>query len=133
MKLMKFVALLAFAGSSQAITIDQANNQLVEASTAVLSLSFTDRMMNDTEKYPDGLRWNHTPSEIKELGTEIITEFNAGLTKLINVKGPRTFKNTIEPFNKFESALNTKSTPIQFYTQVSDKKEVREAAKVFEK
>lgn len=41
--------------------------------------------------------------------------------------------NTIDPLNKFESILNTKSTPIQFYVQVSPKKDVREAAKAFEK
>ena len=67
------------------------------------------------------------------MSKEIITESKAAIEKLIAVKGPRTFKNTIVPLNQFETVFNSKATPIQFYTQVSDKKEIREAAKVFEK
>ena len=55
--------------------------------------------MNDTALYPDGLRWDHTAKEIKLLGEEIITESKSAIKKLIAVKGPRTFKNTVEPLN----------------------------------
>jgi len=72
--------------------------------------------MNDTTKYPDGLRWNHTADEIKLLTKEIIDESNAAINKMINFKGKRTFKNTIEQLNKFETSFNTKAIPIQFYT-----------------
>lgn len=67
-------------------------------------------------RHPDGLMWDHSAKEIKSLGKEIISESNAAIAKLINFKGPRTFKNTIEPLNKFESVFNKKSTPIGFYT-----------------
>ena len=72
--------------------------------------------MNDTALYPDGLRWDHTAKQIKDLSKEIITESKAAIEKLISVKGPRTFKNTVVPLNQFESIFNTKATPIQFYT-----------------
>jgi len=65
----------------------------------VLSLSFKDRLMNDTALYPDGLRWDHTAEQIKLLGEEIIDESKAAIKKLIDHKGPRTFKNTVEPLN----------------------------------
>jgi len=55
--------------------------------------------MNDTALYPDGLRWDHTAEQIKLLGEEIIDESKAAIKKLIDHKGPRTFKNTVEPLN----------------------------------
>lgn len=55
--------------------------------------------MNDPALYPDGLRWDHTPEEIKLLGAEIISESDAAIKKLISVKGPRTYGNTIEPLS----------------------------------
>jgi hypothetical protein len=63
---MKFIKLLAVLFSStQAITIDKAANitniYKTEAKTEVLDFQFTDRFMNDTALYPDGLRWDHTP------------------------------------------------------------------------
>jgi Zn-dependent oligopeptidase len=81
-----------------------------------LELKFTNRTSADPEKHPDGLTWKHTAKDIERLGKEIIDESNLAIKKIVNWRGPRTFKNTIEPLNKYESVFNKKSTPIGFYT-----------------
>lgn len=58
---------------------------------------------------------------------------NQTINKVVAVQGSRTYDNTVEPLAEFESWISSKTTPIGFYTQVSDNKEVREAAKVFQK
>ena len=63
--------------------------------------------MADSEKYPDGLHWDHSAQDIKNLATDIKKEANFAIKKIINIKGPRTYKNTIEPLSKFESILSS--------------------------
>ena len=63
----------------------------------------------------------------------LIKEANQTINQLVGNPGPRTYGNTVEPLALFESWISSKTTPIGFYTQVSDNKDVREAAKQFEK
>ena len=43
----------------------------------------------------DGLRWDHTPQEMKDLSQAIIKKANSSLNEIIAFKGPRTFENTL--------------------------------------
>lgn len=53
--------------------------------------------------------------------------------QIVNVKGKRTFANTIKVLADFESEFGRKSTQLGFYSEVSTSKEIREASKEHQK
>jgi Zn-dependent oligopeptidase len=82
---------------------------------------------------PDGLRWDHTPAELKELAQSLIKKSNATINKILSIQEPRNFENTIKPIANLESDLEFNSQPIVFYSSVAVSKEMREASKEYEK
>ena len=63
----------------------------------------------------------------------MVKELNATVNNVVAAKGPRTFENTIIPIDIVESDQAYKLTPLGFYSQVSQNKELRDAATKFEK
>ena len=84
-------------------------------------------------KFPNVLRWDHTPLEISHLAEEHIKMANDTINALVKVDVPRTFENTIKPLAKFDHDWSTMTTSIGFYSQVSTSKEMRAASKAYEK
>jgi Zn-dependent oligopeptidase len=83
--------------------------------------------------FPNALRWDHSSTEIAQLTVEHIKFANDTINALVKTEGCRTFENTIEPLAKYDHEWATMTTSIGFYSQVSPSKEIREAAKEYEK
>ena len=81
----------------------------------------------------DGLRWDHTPLEIRDLSNQIIKKANASVNEVVAFKGKRTFENTILAIDNIQYQLEFDSTPLVFYQSVATTKERREAAKFSDK
>lgn len=62
------------------------------------------------------LRWDHTPASIAELFGKIKTQGTAAIEQVVNVKGKRTFENTMTVLSKFEANTQHQSAPISFYS-----------------
>lgn len=82
---------------------------------------------------PDGLRWDHTAAEIKDLYKKQIKEWNATMNEIVGFKGVRNFENTVHAISNLESDMELKSVQIVFYSSVAVNKEMRVAAKEYEK
>lgn len=82
---------------------------------------------------PDGLRWDYTAHDVKELSKTIITKTNNTLNQIINTPGPRTFDSFLRPFTNLESDLEWDSQPLAFLSSVAVSKEMREASKDLDK
>jgi len=82
---------------------------------------------------PNALRWDHSATEIAQLTQEHIKFANDTINALVQTGGQRTFENTIVPLAKYDHEWSTMTTGIGFYSQVSPSKEIREAAKEYEK
>ena len=63
----------------------------------------------------DGLRWDHTPLEIRDLSDQIVKKANASVNEVIAFKGKRTFENTILAIDNIQYQLEFDSTPLVFY------------------
>lgn len=80
------------------------------------------------ESAPNGLKWDYTPEEIKSVAQQAIKMHQEVTNQIIQLKGPRTFENTIVPLAKAEYEYASLVTPMLFLKSVSPHKELRDAA-----
>lgn len=79
------------------------------------------------------LRWDHSPKEIEQITNDLIKGSDERIKAIVEVKGKRTFENTVVPLSKFEYWYTGISNALGFYSSVSTVKEVRDASKEFER
>ena len=77
---------------------------------------------------PTQIDWNLTPEQIASTCAAEVATFDASVKRIMAVKGPRTFANTLLPLENAESDLNDRLVAQGFLFNMAVDKAVREAS-----
>lgn len=78
--------------------------------------------------HPTQIDWNLTPAQITTSCTAQIAAFDATAKRIMAVRGPRTFQNTLLPLENGESDLNDRLVAQGFLFNMAVEKPVRDAS-----
>lgn len=78
--------------------------------------------------HPTQIDWNLTPEQITSTCTAQIAAFDAGVKRIMAVRGQRTFQNTLLPLENAESDLNDRLVAQGFLFNMAIEKPVRDAS-----
>ncbi|KAH8923278.1 Metalloprotease [Atractiella rhizophila] len=74
-------------------------------------------------------RWNHSVDEIEKLASEVISKSTATLDKIASLKPEDcTFSSVVLPLAFDQAELESKLCPLDFYQNVSESEEIRDAS-----
>jgi len=81
------------------------------------------------KKYPNVLRFDINPPEIKTLSEKIIEESKKTLDEIVKIPSDkRTFQNTVHAFDTESANFGSSSSSVTFPAHVSSSKELRDAS-----